>query len=540
MNILLQGSTRSDDVHFSLCSKLYEEYPSANFGYFSDSIKALDLFKDSINPKFKTFKPYHYDQKFDHECNMNLIRDFEESTGANIWKIIYADRRIGWTDNLSKYGTFIQKNKRMNQKYLASEVANYIRGMSEMFIIFKPDIFIPAKAMGGIDVFIFEALCKKSGVEYLLPDYSRVSNLYTIFENVISLSPEIDKDFYKLMKESEIDNFKNGQKLFEDLTVGSNKSASFDKQYMKTYDLQEINNIFGSLSLIIKIFFEMNIDVVNFIKQCIRSLNNSNLKLSMIFYKLKISIFLRYLKYSNHKTVLSKSFGQLPNDNQKYLYFPLYNIPEYSSNFQSTMWLDIVSIVNTLSISIPFDWTIVLKEHPTSLNFNFRDKNFYSKIAKIPNVIFAPVWSDSNKLISNAELVFVTVGTSGWEAILKGVPVLSPVANFWDCMKLSRKSSDLENLYEDIKKTVYDNNQLNKSERDKRLITFLEALSNNSFPISNPEVFSYYHEGTKDQYSEQGIELSKGLIAYMKKINIDKSIGDKVFFQSDYLRLRTT
>ena len=148
----------------------------------------------------------------------------------------------------------------------------------------------------------------------------------------------------------------------------------------------------------------------------------------------------------------------------------------------------------------------------------------------IPNVIFTPLLANSDKLISNAELVFVTVGTSGWQAILKGVPVLSPVVNFWDCLQLSRKSADIENLYQDIKKTVSDNKKISKVEREKRLAIFLEAIINNSFEISDPEVFSYYFEGTDEQYNRQGKELANGLITYLNKINIDKSIVKKNYY----------
>ena len=119
---------------------------------------------------------------------------------------------------------------------------------------------------------------------------------------------------------------------------------------------------------------------------------------------------------------------------------------------------------------------------------------------------------------------------SGWEAILNGVPVLSPVENFWDCMQLSRKSSDIESLHDDIKQAVTDNNKINQAERRKRVACFLEALIKNSFTISNPEVFAYYYQGTKEQYSLQGIELGRGIIKFLKKSNIDKSIGNKKFF----------
>ena len=237
--------------------------------------------------------------------------------------------------------------------------------------------------------------------------------------------------------------------------------------------------------------------------------------------------------YSNKKVALDKSFGKLPDDGQKYLYFPLYNIPEYSSNFQSTMWLNIVSVVEALSKSIPGDWIIVLKEHPTGLEHNYRQKDFYDQLNRIPNVEFAPPLTNGNNLIENAELVFVTVGTSGWEAILKGIPVLSPVECFWDCMDLSHRSSDIESLHEDIKKAVENNKRISASEREKRITVFLQALLSNSFSISDPEVFSYYYEGTQEQYYKQGEELAEGFIKYFEKTYIYKSDGKKNYFQYD-------
>jgi len=197
------------------------------------------------------------------------------------------------------------------------------------------------------------------------------------------------------------------------------------------------------------------------------------------------------------------------------------------------MWLNIVSVVEALSKSIPGDWIIVLKEHPTGIAHNYRQKDFYHQLIRIPNVEFAPLLADSNNLIKNAELVFVTVGTSGWEAILQGIPVLSPVECFWDCMGLSHRSSDIELLHEDIKQAVEKNNKISASEREKRIIFYLEALLGNSFPISDPEVFSYYYKGTQEQYYKQGQELAEGFIEYFDKTYIHKSDGKKNYFQYD-------
>ena len=250
------------------------------------------------------------------------------------------------------------------------------------------------------------------------------------------------------------------------------------------------------------------------------------------FYVFKLRIECSSQRYLNKRVALDKSFGKLPDDGQKYLYFPLYNIPEYSSNFQSTMWLNIVSVVEALSKSIPGDWIIVLKEHPTGLEYNYRQKDFYHQLNRIPNVEFAPPLTNGNNLIKNAELVFVTVGTSGWEAILQGVPVLSPIKFFWDCMDLSHRSSDIETLHEDIKEAVEKNKKIIASEREKRITFYLEALLSNSFPISDPEVFQYYHEGKKEQYYKQGQELAEGFIQYFEKTNIRENISSKNYFRS--------
>ena len=540
MKILIECAHRNFEVYFKLCQVLYDKYPSASFAYFSRDIKTKSLFEESENPKFKIYDRPDFNKfdrlildsnNFDYESDLNLIKNFEEYSEMTIWKMIAADRSIGWNDHIGNYGTYIPKDFRSTPKHLIPIMAKEIRGIADVFNDFKPDIFIPAMCMGSVSVFILEQMCKKSGVKYLLPDFSRVSNLHRFTEDIMCLSPEIDNDYYKILEE-DVNDCQKGKKLFDEISDELSNLNNFDTEYLQSYGFHEVKNLFDSCNLFKQFFFEISVDLVNFIKSLIKSIRNPDLNFSIIYHKLKLSLVIHSQRYSNKKTVLDKSFGQLPQDGQKYLYFPLYNIPEYSSNFQSTMWLDIVSLVETLSKSIPGDWIIVLKEHPTGLEHNCRHKNFYDRINRIPNAMFAPLLANSRELIENAEIVFITVGTSGWEAILKGTPVLATVDNFWDCMGLSAKSSNIETLFLDIKKTVSDHKKISSAEREKRIITFLEALLNNSFPISNPEVFSYYYQGTKEQYSKQGIELANGLIDYIEKLKIDKNISNKKYFGS--------
>ena len=533
MRIILESANRTSLVYLSLCKVLKRRYPHIEFACFSSDISTTKIFDDSKDPRFNIYDPFNEANLiFDHESNMNLIKNFEEFTGVTIWKMIAADRSIGWNDHVGNYQTYINTELRRDREYVIAKVASEIRGISRMFNDFEPDIFIPSQQMGTITLLILEGMCKASGVHYLVPTLSRISNLHRISENVRCLSPEIDKDYESLMKKNDIQSCSEGKKLHDDIKEDFSNLGNFDADYLKTYGLFEINNSVDSLRL----FFEYVVDHLRLIKllckNLIKNIMGEEIDLKERFYVFKLRNKLVSQRYANKKVALDKSFGKLPDDGQKYLYFPLYNIPEYSSNFLSTMWLNIISVVEALSKSIPGDWIIVLKEHPTGLEHNYRQKDFYHQLSRIPNVEFAPILADSNQLITNAELVFVTVGTSGWEAILKGIPVLSPVECFWDCMDLSHRSSDIESLHEDIKKAVEKNNKVSASEREKRITVFLQALLSNSFSISDPEVFSYYYEGTQEQYHKQGQELADGFIKYFEKTSSSENISNKNYFQS--------
>ena len=100
MNILIQGSLRSFYVHHSLCKVLYERYPSSKFGYFASSLSSVtqteSLFQNSQKPTFKIYNPYSYDKSFDYDSNVALVAEFEKFSGMTIWRMLAADRSIGW------------------------------------------------------------------------------------------------------------------------------------------------------------------------------------------------------------------------------------------------------------------------------------------------------------------------------------------------------------------------------------------------------------------------------------------------------------
>ena len=139
MKVLIECASRNYQVYYKLCEVLHQKYSEAEFGYFSHVSFSDSLFQDSKNPFFSIYDPFNEANLiFDHQSNMTLIKEFEEFTGVTIWKMIAADRSIGWNDHVGNYGTYIEENLRQDREYVIAKVASEIRGISKMFNDFEP------------------------------------------------------------------------------------------------------------------------------------------------------------------------------------------------------------------------------------------------------------------------------------------------------------------------------------------------------------------------------------------------------------------
>ena len=104
------------------------------------------------------------------------------------------------------------------------------------------------------------------------------------------------------------------------------------------------------------------------------------------------------------------------------------------------------------------------------------------------------------ELISNAKAVSIVTSTTGWEAVLRNIPVISFTDNIWDIMKLSKKCSEIENLSIDIINEVEKIKNINQLEKKKRIVCYIAAILQNSFEITFPNILVYTEVGTEEQY----------------------------------------
>jgi hypothetical protein len=115
---------------------------------------------------------------------------------------------------------------------------------------------------------------------------------------------------------------------------------------------------------------------------------------------------------------------------KQFIYVPLQYQPEVSTSPMAGVYEDQYLLVELLSRTVPSGWLVYVKEN----RFMFgkagsgelgREFDFFRRLTKLPNVRLVPLETSPFDLIDNAKAVATATGTSGWEALFRGTPVLS-------------------------------------------------------------------------------------------------------------------
>ena len=115
-----------------------------------------------------------------------------------------------------------------------------------------------------------------------------------------------------------------------------------------------------------------------------------------------------------------------PNYNEKYIYHALHFQPEASTSPLAGVFVNQLLIIEILS---HLGIKIYVKEHPM-LSEN-RSIDYYKNLLNMRNVNLIKRGEDSHKLLDNSLAVATATGTVGWEAVLRGKPVIMFGGNFY-------------------------------------------------------------------------------------------------------------
>jgi hypothetical protein len=124
---------------------------------------------------------------------------------------------------------------------------------------------------------------------------------------------------------------------------------------------------------------------------------------------------------------------EAPDFEGNYIYFPLHYEPERSTNPMGGWSTDQLLVLDILIHSLPPGWLVYVKEHPWQFTSKFipafrlsRNRQFYQALCSHgPGKIrLIGLKESADNLITHSRCVATITGTSGWEAVQNGVPVL--------------------------------------------------------------------------------------------------------------------
>ena len=162
------------------------------------------------------------------------------------------------------------------------------------------------------------------------------------------------------------------------------------------------------------------------------------------FFFLSISYLRKFYLYSNHNKFFLKPL------NEKYVYLALHVIPESSTFIKAPMYTNELSLIQSISKSLPVNWKLYVKEHPNMIGQ--RNLGFYKKISKIQNVklVKMDAYQDPKPWIEKSEAVISISGSAAFEAAMLNKPSIV----FGDVCFSVISSVKVVNSFEEVEKLL--------------------------------------------------------------------------------------
>lgn len=106
-----------------------------------------------------------------------------------------------------------------------------------------------------------------------------------------------------------------------------------------------------------------------------------------------------------------------------FVYIPLHNQPEMSTQTLGGKFRDQLLIVEAIARILPVGWRIYVKENPRQTAYA-RGPMFFHRLSRIQGVQLVPSETSTYELSSRAQVTATVCGTAGYEALRKGKPVI--------------------------------------------------------------------------------------------------------------------
>ncbi len=514
MKFFIQFTTLNYKIRHAAAVELSKIYPGSTFAGTVSSI-------ENVAEKYLLEqREIHYEFLFDQSqivndalkvpADVQLLKNFEETLPEkSLWRFFAMDRNWGYPflKGVLLPNVYIQRIS--TQDNILRVASGIIRYYTDMIAQYRPDVFIPAAGQNSMSCPIIDQICQNSGILYVMPEIIRTQNYITMTDNRQCTFPQVNDTYRKLMNGTLTLDLSVGEKMYHQIISDVNNT-----QYFNVSKIDHLASKFPWLRFIKKSLRSVCSQMIRWqkekpLRQDLSTIFRQPNDLKSFLYNLYYVVTREYRRMQ----LMSAKFYTPFDPKQKYIYFPLHCSNEYSTQVQGTMWTAQLPVIEALAKSIPFDWKLVIKEHPGMLIWRVRPASFYKEIKQYSNVALIPTNTNSNTVIQHAQMIATIVGTTGWEAVLREKPVIAFEENMFDVLELSRVCTDFKELSVAIAEESKRIKEISFEERKKRLIYLLTAIAKHSVWVEDP----YKVTGDNPCEVEESFEIGSKIAHAMKE-----------------------
>lgn len=202
-----------------------------------------------------------------------------------------------------------------------------------------------------------------------------------------------------------------------------------------------------------------------------------------------------------------------------YIFFPLSVTPEASTCVVAPEFADQLVLVGALARNLPAGWKLVVKDHLPMCGR--RTRSFYEHVLQYQNTMLVDPTIRSTELIQKARLTAVIAGTSGWEAMIMGCPVLAFGDVWYLATGLGHRCTNTSHLYADIQEARKSADRFTGEERDRRCARMFQALAEGSFSFPYNLMWSSLDDAQWESSAARFEDLAGRIAARINRTKIE-------------------
>jgi hypothetical protein len=206
---------------------------------------------------------------------------------------------------------------------------------------------------------------------------------------------------------------------------------------------------------------------------------SSKIRIGLASVSRTINTYVLKSYYQKHSSTISLK--------RRFVFFPLHFQPERSTVPEGGAFDNQLLVLDILSKSLPKDWIIYVKEHPSQFRRydlrkkHYRNIDYYKRILAYRNVRLVDLEKDSSELIEKAIFTVTVTGSAGWQSLLKGKPCMA-FGNPWYA---ACRSCHIVDSIESCKRAIDEIVKERSAEVEMNVLRFLAYYKNIFIHSSN-------------------------------------------------------